>query len=193
MPAKKSPVPDLPRIHTVRGQRVVLDSDLAALYEVPTKVFNQTIQRNAERFPGGFAFQVTREEFANLKSQFVTSSSAGEESLRSQIVTLKTSSHGGVRKLPWAFTEHGAIMAATLLRSPQAVAMSIYVVRAFVQMRDALLTNATILKRLALIDKKLLEHDVVLQDVVEKLLPLLNPPPEDKKPKRRIGFIPDAG
>ncbi|MGH7945652.1 MAG: hypothetical protein ACREH8_16230 [Opitutaceae bacterium] len=79
-------------------------------------------------------------------------------------------------------------MAATILRSPRAVAMSVYVVRAFVQMREALLTSAVILKRLALIDRKLLEHDVVLQDVVERLLPLLNPPDDKASPKRKIGF-----
>jgi len=179
------PDPKLPPIHTVRGQRVVLDSDLAALYEVPTKVFNQTIHRHANRFPIDFAFQLTREEDANLRSQIVTSSSEAVGSLRSQTVTLKA--HGGRRHLPWVFSEHGAIMAATILRSPRAVTMSVYVVRAFVRMREELMTGAAIFKRLAQIDKKLLEHDVVLQDVVEKLLPLLNPPPEPP-PKRRIGF-----
>jgi len=94
--------------------------------------------------------------------------------------------HGGARKLPWVFTEHGAIMAATILRSERAVAMSVYVVRAFVSMREALLTHAVVLKRLALIDRKLLEHDVVLRDVVEKLRPLLTPP--TVPPKRKIGF-----
>ena len=188
MPAPAQPEPKLPPIHHVRGRRVVLDSDLAALYDVPTKVFNQTIQRNAERFPSDFAFQLTREEVANLRSQFVTSSLEQNRFLRSQIVTLQA--HGGRRHLPWAFTEHGAIMAATILRSERAVAMSVFVVRAFVRMREALLTNAVVFKRLAEIDKKLLEHDVVLQDVVEKLLPLLNPPPEDT-PKRRIGFHPN--
>ena len=184
------PNPELPPIHTVRGQRVVLDGDLAALYGVTTMAFNQAIKRNAERFPKDFAFQLNREDVANLKSPIVISSSEAAGSLRSQIVTLK--GHGGRRYLPWAFTEHGAIMAATILRSPRAVAMSVYVVRAFVRMREVLLTNAVILKRLAQIDKKLLEHDVVLQDVVEKLLPLLNPPPEEK-PQRRIGFHPDTG
>jgi hypothetical protein len=170
------PDPGLPPIHTVRGQRVVLDSDLAALYEVQVKVFNQTIQRNAERFPVGFAFQLTREEVANLKSQIVTSSLEAHPALRSQIVTLKSSSRGQHRKyLPWAFTEHGAIMAATLLRSDRAVAMSVYVIRAFVRMREELLTNVVIFKRLAEIDEKLLTHDVVLRDIYEKLLPLLNP------------------
>ncbi len=178
--------PALQPIHTVRGRRIVLDSDLAALYEIPVKVFNQTIQRNADRFPSDFAFQVTRDEVANLRSQIVTSSSEEPALLRSQFVTLKD--HGGRRYLPWAFTEHGAIMAATILRSPRAVQMSVYVVRAFVRMRDELMTNAVVLKRLAQIDKQLLEHDVVLRDVVEKLLPLLSAPPEPEPPKRRIGF-----
>ncbi len=174
--------PTLPPIHTVRGRRIVLDSDLAALYEIPVKVFNQTIQRNVDRFPSDFAFQLTREEVANLKSQIVTSSLAAEAAV--------FSGHGGARKLPWAFTEHGAIMAATILRSPRAVQMSVYVVRAFVRMRDELMSNAVVLKRLAQIDKKLLEHDLVLRDVVEKLLPLLNAPPDPEPPRRRIGFNP---
>ena len=184
------PDPGLPPIHTVRGQRVVLDSDLAVLYGVTTIAFNQAIKRNANRFPRDFAFQLNREEVANLISQIVISSLEIAGSLRSQKVILKA--HGGRRYLPWAFTEHGAIMAATILRSPRAVAMSVYVVRAFVRMREALMTGAVIFKRLAEIDKKLLEHDVVLQDVVEKLLPLFNPQPEEK-PKRRIGFHPNTG
>lgn len=178
MPPGPTPPPALPPIHTVRGQRVMLDSDLARLYEAPTKVFNQTIQRNADRFPADFAFQITREEVANLKSQIVTSS------LPSNPPTF--GGYGGARKLPWVFTEHGAIMAATILRSPRAVTLSVYVVRAFVRMREELLTNAVILERLAQHDKKLLEHDLVLQDVVEKLLPLLDPP--TAPPKRKIGF-----
>ena len=182
MPARFNP--DLPPIYVARGLRVMLDGDLAQLYAVPTKVFNQTIQRNADRFPTDFVFQLTREDVANLRSQIVTSSSKGADALRSQVVTLKD--HGGRRYRPYVFTEHGAIMAATVLRSPRAVAMSVYVVRAVGEMREALLTNAVILKQIARIDKKLLEHDGVLQDVIEKLLPLLNPP--EAPPKRRIGF-----
>ena len=181
--------PTLPPIHTVRGRRIVLDSDLAALYGVPTKVFNQTIRRNADRFPADFLFQLNEEDLADLRSQSVTANTRETERLRSQIVTLETDRRGRHRKyLPWAFTEHGAIMAATILRSPRAVQMSVYVVRAFVRMRDELMTNAVVLKRLAQIDKKLLEHDLVLRDVVERLLPLLNAPPEPEPPKRRIGF-----
>src|SRR5207244_9901018 len=109
------------------------------------------------------------EEFANLMFQIGTSSS-----------------HGGRRKLPWVFTEHGAIMAATILNSPLAVAMSVYVVRAFVKMRRELLADATLEARLQKIEKTLLTHDAALREVFAKLQPLLLPPPE--KPKRRIGF-----
>ncbi len=164
--------PELPPIHAIRGQRVMIDSDLARLYGVTTKAFNQTIQRNTARFPADFAFRLTRQEVENLKSQIVTSSFGP--------------GHGGRRKLPWVFTEHGAIMAATILRSPRAVAMSVYVVRAFVQMKEALLANATILKRLAEMDRKLVTHDVILRDVYEKLRPLLAPPPEP--PRKELGF-----
>ncbi len=176
--------PTLPKIYTLRKLKVVLDSDLAALFGVKTKVFNQAIRRNAGRFPADFAFQVTREEFINLRSQSVTSSSSNSEVLRSQLVTLKE--HGGLRYLPWVFSEHGAIMAAMVLRSDYATKMSVYVVRAFVKMRDELTANLGVLRRLSEIDKKLIEHDVVLREVLERLQPLLNPPPE--KPKPKIGF-----
>lgn len=180
--------PELPSIHTFRHQRVLLDSDLARLFQVSTKVFNQTIRRNLARFPSDFIFKLNAEEFEK-SSPTLTKSDRDEiqsPSLRSQIVTLKKSKRGQHRKyLPWVFTEHGAIMAATLLRSPRAVAMSVYVVRAFVQMRDELLANATIFKRLAEIDKKLVTHDVILRDVYEKLRPLLNPPTALRK---EMGF-----
>lgn len=158
------------RIFRVRGHRVILDAGLARLYGVPNKRLNEPVQRNREKFPDDFCFQLTREEAANLKSQIATSSSG----------------HGGVRKLPWAFTEHGALMAANVLRSPRASEMAIYVVRAFVKQREALATNAAILKRLAEIDKTLLEHDSALRVLWQRLQPLLAPPPE--KPRRKIGF-----
>lgn len=182
------PDPELPPIHTVRGQRVVLDSDLAALYGVLTKRLNEAVRRNADRFPEDFCFQLTVQETAFLRSQIATSKLEGTPE---EGITPNSERRGGRRYTPFAFTEHGALMAATVLNSPQAVQMSLYVVRAFVRMREELLTNAVIFKRLAQIDKKLLEHDVVLQDVVEKLLPLLNPPPVEEKPKRRIGFHTD--
>ena len=180
----ESSAPTLPQIYTLRKQKVVLDSDLAALFGVETKVFNQAIRRNVDRFPGDFAFRLKREEVVNLRSQIVTSSSMLVPGLRSQFVTL--SDHGGARYLPWVFTEHGAIMAAMVLRSDYATKMSVYVVRAFVKMREELTANLGVLRRLSEIDKKLIEHDVVLREVLERLHPLLNPPPE--KPKPKIGF-----
>jgi hypothetical protein len=182
-------LPELPPIHVLRGQRVIFDSDLAALYGVSTKVFNQSITRNLNRFPPDFIFQLTDDEFANLRSQIETTSVgvSAPSPLRSQIVTLKTGKRGRHRKYrPWVFTEHGAIMAATILRSPRAVAMSVYVVRAFVQMRESLLANATIFRRLAELDKKLVTHDVILRDVYEKLRPLLAPPPDPTR--KEMGF-----
>ncbi|HZP61407.1 MAG TPA: ORF6N domain-containing protein [Opitutaceae bacterium] len=171
--AKQRAEPALPAIHAIRKQKVVLDSDLAALYGVPTFRLNEAVKRNADRFPSDFRFQLVREEVANLKSQNAISSS---------------SAHGGRRQLPWAFTEHGALMAANILRSPRAVQMSIYLVRAFVRMRDELMANAAILKRLAEVDRRLLEHDSVLREVVERLQPLLDAPDEEEEPKSKIGF-----
>lgn len=189
--ASKTPggIPSLPHIHTVRKQKVMLDSELAALFGVETKVFNQAIKRNVSRFPQDFAFPITEEELANLKSQFASSSAAAPTSLRSQIVTLKKSLRGKHSKyLPWVFTEHGAIMAAMVLRSEHAVAMSVFVVRAFVQMREQISSNLGVLRRLAEIDKKLLEHDSVLREVIDRLAPLLNPPLEDEIKKPKIGY-----
>lgn len=157
------------KIYTVRDQPVVLDSDLAATYGVETKVFNQALKRNLKRFPKEFAFQLTDNEW---------------DTLRSQIVTSKR--RGGRRYSPWVFTEHGALMSAMILNSEEAVAMSVYVIRSFVEMREQLMANATILKRLAEVEKTLMNHDHALWDVYQKLLPLLQPPPA--KPKPRIGF-----
>ena len=189
----KPPIESL--ILTIRGQRVILAADLAALYGVQTKVLNQAVKRNGERFPEDFSFQLEPEEFAELKSQGSVTSD-GRAVLRSQFVTLDTPplvsnimalKPGRYAKYPpYAFTEHGAIMAANLLNSPEAVAMSVYVVRAFVQMRERLVANAAILKRLAKIDKTLLQHDQTLRTIWQKLQPLLQPPLEP--PRRRIGF-----
>jgi len=187
----KKPIETL--ILNVRSQKVILDADLAELYGVPTKVFNQAVKRNAERFPQDFMFQLTAQEWSNLKSQIVTSSleitrTEGVAPNWSQIVT-SSKKHRGAAYRPRAFTEHGAIMVATVVNSPEAVAMSVFVVRAFMQMREQLAANAAILKRLAEIDKTLLEHDSSLRAIWMKLQPLLEPPPEP--PKRRIGFKAD--
>ena len=183
--------PELPPIHTVRRQRVVLDSDLARLYGVPTKRFNEAFKRNAARFPADFVFQLTAHEFDTLRSQFATLEPDAAEKqpaarLWSQIATTSKPQRRRLSNRPWAFTEHGAVMAANVLRSPKAIEMSVYVVRAFIMQREALATNATILKRLADIDKTLLQHDSALRALWQKLQPLLAPPPEPKR--REMGY-----
>lgn len=157
-PADSQPLPsNLPRLVTVRGQTVVRDSDLAQIYGVSTKAFNQTIRRNAARFPGDFPFRLAAEEWAGL---------------RSQIVTLEPAGRGAHRKyLPLVFTEHGAIMAATVLNSPRAVAMSVYVVRAFARLREELLGRANRERRLAEIERTLVGHDPALRDCTKSSNP----------------------
>jgi hypothetical protein len=173
------------RIYSIRGVRVILDADLANLYGVSTKRLNEQFRRNRKRFPHDFAFQLTAEETAALRSQFATSS---ESHLRSQIAT--SSSHGGRRYRPRAFTEHGALQVANIVNSANAVHMSVFVIRAFIKMREHLATNAAILKRLAEINNSLLVHDSALRDIYQKLLPLLSPPPDP--PPRKIGFHPPS-
>jgi hypothetical protein len=191
----KKPIESL--ILNIRNQKVILDADLAELYGVPTKVFNQAVKRNADRFPYDFLFQLTLREWTTLKSQIENPNleATQKEDVapnRSQFVT-SSKRHRGIAYLPHAFTEHGAIMAAMILNSPEAVAMSVFVVRAFMQMREQLAANAAILKRLAEIDKTLLEHDSALRTIWTKLQPLLAPPPPPppEPPRRRIkGFHP---
>jgi hypothetical protein len=180
---------ELPPIHSIRRQRVMLDSDLAQLYGVTTSRLNEAVKRNADRFPADFRFQLTREEYANLISQIVTSSSEGADKQadapNSSQIAMSSRKHRGAAYRPWAFTEHGALMAATVLNSSRAVQMSLFVVRAFVQMREEIQAHATVFKRLAEIDKKLVTHDVILRDVYEKLRPMLNPP---VVPRKEMGF-----
>jgi len=169
------PTRDIARlIYSLRDQRVILDSDLARIYQVPTKALNQAVKRNRAKFPNDFVFELSSSEAEDLRR------------LRSQIVTLKPGRGQHRKYLPYAFSEHGALMAATVLNSPRAVAMSIYIVRAFVKMREDISANATILKRLAEIDKTLLLHDAALREIFQKLRPLLEPPPSPPKPE--IGF-----
>jgi ORF6N domain-containing protein len=160
------------RILTIREQKVVLDSDLAKIYGVTTGRFNEAVKRNAKRFPGDFSFVLNRSEFEQLISQNAISKPP----------------RGGRTKLPRVFTEHGALMAASILNSEQAIAMSVYVIRAFVELRDRLTANAAILKRLAEIDRALISHDSALLDIYQKLLPLLSPPADPPRPQ--IGFSP---
>jgi hypothetical protein len=194
-----------PLIFTIRGRRVVLDADLARVYGVTTKAFNQAIKRNQHRFPADFAFQLSESEFAHLRSQSAISSAQSIDltaSNWSQTVTsseepaksgqnssqfaMSSSRRRGAAYRPWAFTEHGALMAANVLRSERAIQMSVFVVRAFIRQREHIAANTAVMARLAEIDKTLLQHDAALRDVYRKLLPLLQPPADP--PKRRIGF-----
>jgi len=168
------------QIFLIRGQKVMLDGDLAALYGVETKRLNEQVRRNSERFPEDFMFQLTAEEFADLKSQFETSS------LRSQIATSNNpAGRGGRRHLPYAFTEHGAIMAASVLNSPRAVEASVQVVRAFVQLRQMLASNAELSRKLATLEKK---YDIKFKAVFDAINELMAP--LETKKKRPIGFAP---
>jgi hypothetical protein len=159
-------------ILTVRDQKVILAADLAEIYGVPTKRLNEAVKRNANRFPEDFLFRLTAEE----KDEVVANCD--------HLTRLKFSP-----QLPFAFTEHGALQAANVLRSERAVAMSIYVIRAFIKMREQIAGNSLIQKRLGEIDRKLLDHDEALVILWNQLKPLLTPPPP-ALPKRRIGFHP---
>ena len=177
------------RIVTVRGQKVILDADLAQIYGVPTKALNQAVKRNIEKFPVDFMFELAPQELINLKSQFVTSSSPLN---RSQTVT--GSGHGGRRKPAFVFTEHGAIMAATVLNSPQAVQMSVFVVRAFVAMRSVLTDTRDLARKLAQLESevkaRLDTQGAAIVDILRRFMDIIDPgeTPVDKTPRKRIGF-----
>jgi len=157
------------RILILRNQKVILDTDLAELYGVPVKHLNQQVKRNRHRFPPDFRFTLSKAEDKSLRSQIVTSNPA----------------RGGRRYLPHAFTEHGAIMAATVLNSRRAIEMSIFVVRAFVQMRQMLVANRHVVSKLSELEARLDSHDAEIQDVVETIRELIAPLPANH---RRIGF-----
>jgi hypothetical protein len=176
------------RIFVLREQKVLLDADLAALYGVDTRRLNEQVRRNQDRFPKDFIFELTRDEFDNLKSQIATSS-------------LIAKNHGGRRKLPLAFTEHGAIMAATVLSSTRAIEVSVYVVRAFLKLRELVSSHQDLAKRLDTLEAKLeektdslaMQHDTFsrntraqLKQVFDALRELMTPPEPSKRP---IGFV----
>jgi hypothetical protein len=165
-------------IYLIRGQRVMIDSDLAAIYGVTTKQLNQQLKRNRNRFPEDFSFQLTAQEFTNLISQNAISS------LRSQIVTSK--GRGGRRYLPWAFTEHGALMLASVLNSEIAVQASVRVVRAFVRLREMVAANAQLAAKLEELERRLDSHDEAIVDLFAALKRLLESPEPSKRPE--IGF-----
>lgn len=157
-------------ILVLRGHRVILDSELAALYGVSTKRFNEQVRRNRERFPPDFMFQLTAEELP---------------ALRSQIATIKGGRGQHRKYLPFVFTEHGAIMAATILNSPRAVDMSVYVVRAFVHLRELLSSNRELARRFAeleaRLDKRLTQHDQAIAAILSAIRQLMNSPQPQKR------------
>ena len=175
----------------IRNHRVILDSDLARMYGATTKALNQAVKRNRDRFPEDFAFRLNADELSTASNSGgrQASEGIGKSGNRSQIVT-GSQKHRDPRSRPLAFTEHGALMAANLIRSERAVRMSIYVIRAFVRLRQKAASNAVVLQRLAEIDSALLAHDAALLDIYQKLSPLVHPPPDP--PKRRIGFHTDG-
>ena len=156
-------------IHLIRGQRVMLDFDLAMIYGVTTKRLNEQLKRNRLRFPADFAFQLTVQEFRTLKSQIATSSS-----------------HGGKRKLPWVFTEHGALMLASVLNSAIAVQASVRVVRAFVRLREMVAANAQLAVKLEELERRFDSHDEAIANLFATLKRLLEP--TDAPKRREIGF-----
>jgi hypothetical protein len=157
-------------IHVVRGQRVMLDSDLARLYGVTTAALNQAVRRNAERFPEDFAYPLTLQEFRDLMSQFVISNAG----------------RGGRRKLPWAFTEHGVAMLSSVLKSPRAARVNVEIMRAFVRLRRLLATPGELVEQIAKLAETVKLHDDQIKAIAEVLRHMMEKPPE--KPKPRIGF-----
>ena len=173
-------------IFQLRGKRVILDADLAAIYGVTTKRLNEAVKRNQERFPDDFVFLIERKELATLRSQIATFASVTKYDMRSQTAT---ASKRIFRHAPFAFTEHGAIMAAAMLNSPRAVQMSLFVVRAFVQMREALADHKELAQKLAELERKLTErldgHERALLQLLDEMKQLVEPP---APPRKRIGF-----
>ncbi len=169
-----APVDDIAaKIHTVRGVRVMLDSDLARLYGVQTRALNQAVKRNADRFPSDFVLHLSIRETKELQG------------LRSQSVILKRGEH--IKFRPLAFTEHGAVMAANVLNSPRAVQMSIFVVRAFLRLREWVVGQAELAARLSELERRVGAHDHDLKTIIQTIRSMLEPPPP---PTKQIGFQP---
>lgn len=165
-----------PMIRKIRGIKIILDTDLARVYGIPTFRLNEAVKRNAERFPSDFVFRLTREEVGSLTSQSARSKKG----------------RGGRRTLPFAFTEYGAIMAANVLNSPRAVQMSVFIVRAFVRMRAALADTNALAKRLAALEKELKDrldvHEAAIVTILQRVMDIIDPPARPVPPPKRIGF-----
>jgi len=175
MPKRKTPAVRAEAIAQsiamLRGQKVLLDSDLARLYGVPTKVLVQAVKRNRERFPEDFMFQLTADEWEALRSQFVTSNAG----------------RGGRRYTPYAFTEQGVAMLSSVLNSPRAIAVNIEIMRAFVRLREMLASNRELKQRLDELERRLGAHDRAIASILTAIRELMSPPEAPKK--RRIGFV----
>jgi hypothetical protein len=161
------------RIYLIRGQKVMLDSDLAGLYQVPTKALNQAVKRNLSRFPADFMFQLTTRELENWRSQIVTTNPAAKM---------------GLRRPPYAFTEHGVAMLSSVLNSERAVQVNIVIMRAFIKLREMLATHKDLARKLDELEKKYQAHDVQIKAVFEAIRKLIEQP---APPRRRIGFATD--
>ena len=169
-------------IQTVRGEKIILDADLARIYGVTTKRLNEQVKRNLDRFPSDFVFRLTQAEWERLVGRIANSDRPEN---RSQIAT-GSQKHHDPRFLPYAFTEHGALMAANVLNSPQAVEMSVLVIRAFVRMRHLLAAHKELTGKLSDLERKIGTHDEQIQAIFEAIRQLMTPP----EPKRRkIGFL----
>ena len=175
------------RIYEIRGERIMLDKDLAALYETETKALNLAVKRNIKRFPKDFMFQLTKEEFESLRFQFETSEK-GKLPLRLQNETSK--GRGGTRYLPYAFTEQGVAMLSGILNSDKAINMNIAIMRAFVEVRKVLLRQSNLKEQLKEIKERLGEHDVQLNQIYDAMENLLDEKAAQKKweDRQRIGF-----
>jgi len=157
------------KIYLIRGHKVMVDKDLASLYEVPTRRLNEQVKRNRGRFPGDFMFQLTKKEYINWKSQ----------------IAISNSEKMGLRRRPYAFTEHGVAMLSSVLNSERAVQVNIAIMRAFVKLRNILSANKELAHKLEQLEQKTEKHDIEIQAIFEAIRQLMDPLIQ---PKRRIGF-----
>jgi hypothetical protein len=164
------------KIYVIRGQKVMMDADLAALYQVPTKSLNLGVRRNKIRFPDDFMFQLTPEEAEALRFQVETSSSGG---------------HGGRRYLPYAFTQEGVAMLSSILRSDRAIQVNIAIMRTFVKLREILASHQDLAGKIESLERKYSQHDQQIQVIFDAIKELLQPP-QPPPPRRRIGFAGSA-
>jgi len=177
------------RIYEIRDERVMLDFDLAALYEIETRILNQAVKRNLARFPKDFMFQLTKEEYDHYKNQ-IEAIDKPNDALRSQIVILKTSPRSHAKYLPYAFTEQGVAMLSGVLNSDKAIQMNIAIMRAFVEVRRIIFRQADIVQQLQEIKERITEHDTQLSSIYDALENLLDENAAGRKwnDRERIGF-----